>query len=214
MMRVIGPLAVLAAGPLLVGGLPPAHVAEAILATLVAAGMLAPLGDVMRIAGRARSGSLVDAADRRRPWVVALATTLMLLMLRLPTRLEPATSPMTGALVVVIGAIVLVLLADLVALLRLRRLLADGRGLRSRTPESPPVDRVTNVLDFGVGDGDREELAPPRAVYRERERVVRLVRGSRRDAERVLRRSIVFDLAVLVPTLVLLGAACTANQIP
>jgi hypothetical protein len=138
----------------------------------------------------------------------------MLLMLRLPMRLEPGASSTIAALFVVGGAIVLVLIADLGALLRLRRLLADDRTLRPRTADSPPVDSATDVLDFGVGAEEREELAPPRAVYRERERVARLVRGSRRDAQRALAHLIAFDLVVVVPALAVLGGVYAACQMP
>ena len=79
-------------------------------------------------------------------------------------------------------------IVDIIALLRLRRGVGVER-LRVRTPTSPPIDRATVIIDFGLGDGEQQELAPPAAAYRERDRVVRVARGSLSDARRALARS-------------------------
>jgi hypothetical protein len=203
----LGPFAVLAAGPLLVGGLPPTHVVEGVLAVILALAMVVPLVVVTVSPGRARLGSLVDGADRRRPWLIALGTTLFSSLLR---AIDTPT-PMVRAVMFVAGAaIVLALTIDVLALVRLRRGLGGIARLRLRTDSSPPIDATTAIYDFGLGDEEREELAPPAAIYRERERVVRVVRGSRAAAEQALLHWIAFDAAIVLPTLVTLAAAMQA----
>jgi hypothetical protein len=203
----LGPFAVLAVGPALVGGLPPAHFVEGALAMILAVAMLVPLVVVTVSPGRARRGSLVDGADRRRPWLIAIATTLFASLLRA----VDASTPTVRAVMLVAGAAIAVALSvDVRARLRLRRGLAGAERLRERTPDSPPIDAATAIYDFGLGDEEQEELAPPAAIYRERERVVRVVRGSRAAAEQALLHWIAFDVAILLPTLLTLAAATQA----
>jgi hypothetical protein len=132
---------------------------------------------------------------------MALAGALLILTLRLPMFYEPdALLPglVRGMSSLVIAALLLV---DVRALLRLHRGLARPEALRPVTPASSPPDRATLIVDFGLGDETREELAPAAAVYRERERVVRLVRGSLPAARGALARGVAFDLLVLLPSL-------------
>jgi hypothetical protein len=204
----LGPFAVLAAGPFVVGGATFEHAVEGVLALLLTVGMMVPLVAVTLHPGRARPRSLVGGADRRRPWLIACAAMLFMLLLRFDS---PATS-VRLAMALAAGAIVLGLVADARALWRLMRGMAGGERLRPRTADSPPLDARTAVYDFGVGDEEREELAPPAAIYRERERVVRVVRGSRAAAQRAMLQWIAFDVAVALPTLLTL-AAVTAIEI-
>ena len=207
--RNIGPFAVLGAGPVVVGA-GGHHGIEAMVATLATLAMVVPLVAVSARPGNARAGSLVAAADRRRPWLIAFASTLFVSLLRF----DSPTTLVRGAMIVAAAAIAVGLAADLRALLRLRVALAGAERLRLRTPTSPPIDAATVVHDFGVGDEEREELAPPAAVYRDRERVVRVVRGSRAAAERALFYWIAFDVAVALPTLLTLAAVSATRIYP
>jgi uncharacterized membrane protein YhaH (DUF805 family) len=208
--RRIGPFAVLAAGPVVVSGSTPEHAIEGLLATFVALAMVVPLVAVTVRPGRARPRSLVGGADRRRPWLIAFASTLFVSLLRF----DSPTATVRAAMLVAAAAIAGGLAIDVRALMRLRRAMAGAERLRLRTAESPPIDARTAVYDFGVGDGEREELAPAAAVYRERERVVRVVRGSRAAAERALFYWIAFDIAVALPTLLTLAAVSATRIYP
>lgn len=206
----LGPFALLAAAPFVVAGMPPAHLIEGVLATLLTAAMMVPLVAVTLHPAAARRGSLVGAAERRRPWLIAFATTLFMSLLRFdsPTPTVRATMALAG------GALALGLAADVRALWRLMRGLAGARWLQLRTAASPPLDAHTVVYDFGVGDEEREELAPPAAIYRERERVVRVVRGTRGSAQRALLRGIAFDVAIVLPTLLTLALVTAIDVYP
>jgi hypothetical protein len=209
-MNRVGPFAVLAAGPLLVGGMPFTHVVEGVLATMLAIGMAALLAAVVMRPGIARRGTVVELADRRRPWLVVSGALLFMSLLRLDS---PSTTLRVAMLVagVVIAA---TLLLDVRALVRLQRFIrADGTRLRPRTEDSPPIGAATQVYDFGFGDGEREELAPALAIYRERERVVRVVRGSAATARESLLQCVAFDLAVGLPPLAALAAILWAMRI-
>lgn len=207
--RAIGPFVVLAAGPVVVSGSTPAHGIEALLATFVALAMVVPLVAVSARPGRARPGSLVGGADQRRPWLIAFATTLFISLLRF----DSPTPTLRAAMFIAAAAIAVGLAVDVRALVRLRRAMSGAERLRLRTAESPPTDARTAIYDFGVGDSEREELAPAAAVYRERERVVRVVRGSRAAAERALFYWIAFDIAVALPTLLTLAAVSATTRI-
>lgn len=206
----VGPFAVLAAGPLLVGGLPFTHVAEGVLATMLAVGMAALLAAIVMRPGIARPGTVVELADRRRPWLTAFGALLFMSLLRFDSPSTAVRVAMLVAGVAVAGSLII----DVRALLRLGRFVrADRARMRPRTGESPPLSPSTVVYDFGFGDGEREELAPAVAMYRERERVVRVVRGSAATAMRSLRHCIAFDLAVGLPPLVAFAAAIAALRI-
>ena len=206
----VGPFAVLAVGPLMVGGLPFTHVAEGVLATIVAVGIAALLAVIVMRPGLARRGTVVELAERRRPWLVAFGALLFILLFRLET---PSTAVRLGMLVSVV-AVAASLASDVRALLQLRRFVrTDGGRLRPRTGESPPLSPTTVIYDFGFGDEEREELAPAVAMYRERERVVRLLRGSAATARESLAHCVAFDLAVGVPPLVALGAILSALRV-
>jgi hypothetical protein len=201
----VGPFAVLAAGPIAVAATPPGRPVEGVLGAVLAFALLLPLADASRTIGRARPGSLVDGADWRRPWLIALSAALLVLPLGVgaPAMIVPALL-LTG------GAITIVLAIDVRALVRLRRGLAGSERLRARTADSPPIDGATAVYDFGLGDGEREELAPPAAIYRERERVLRIVRGSHAEAQRALVRGIVLDVIVPLPGVIALAGVLAA----
>jgi hypothetical protein len=197
-----GPYALLATGPFIVATSPPGRPVEGVIGGIFALAMLLPLLDMTRIVGRARRGSLVDGMDRRRPWQVALTGTVLVLLLGLgaPTAAVPAVMALG------LAATVALFVVDVRALVWLRRGLAAEARLRPRTAESPPVERTTAIYDFGVGTEEREELAPAVAMYRERERVVRLVRGSHAEAKRALARGIALDIALITLPLFPLGA--------
>jgi len=180
-----------------------------ILATIVTVALVMPIFELGKIAGRARAGSLVDAADRRRPWLVGLAGALLMSLLRFDS-----TTPLLLAEQVAVGlAIVVMLGLDLAGLARLRHGLVGRSRLRARTAASPPIDATTSVYDFGVGDEELEELQPSSAVYRERERVVRVVRGSRRAAVHALAGWVVFDVAAALIVLVAFVAVVFAPAV-
>jgi hypothetical protein len=200
----VAPFLLLAAGPVIVGALPPPKYAEGIFATLLSLAMLAPLSVVTKNPGRARRGSIVDGADRRRPWLIALGTTLFVLLLRAIDGPEPTART---AMLVAGGGMLWLLSLDARALFRLGRGLAGAERLRVRTADSPPIDAGTTIYDFGLGDDELEELAPAAAMYRERERVVRVVRGSQATARRAMLHGVVFDVAVALPTVLTLAAA-------
>jgi len=208
--RAIGPFVVLAAGPVVVSGSTPEHAIEGLLATFVALAMVVPLVAVTVRPGRARPGSLVGGADRRRPWLIAFASTLFVSLLRF----DSPTPTVRAAMLVAAAAIAVGLAVDVRALVRLRRAMAGAERLRLRTAESPPIDARTAIYDVGVGESEREELAPAAAVYRERERVVRVVRGSRAAAERALFYWIAFDIAVALPTLLTIAAVSATRIYP
>jgi hypothetical protein len=206
----VGPFVVLAAGPLLVSGLPFAHFAESLLATIVAAGIAVLLAAVVMRPGIARRGTVVALADFRRPWVVSFGALLFMMLLRFDT---PSTAVRIAMIVAAI-AIAALLAVDARALVQLRRFVrVDSGRMRPRTEESPPLGPATVVYDFGFGDGEREELAPAVAMYREREQVLRVVRGSAATARQALLHCVGFDLAVGLPPLVALGAIVAALRI-
>jgi len=206
----LGPFAVLAAGPILVGGVPFTHVAEGVVATLVMLGMLVPIVALNLHPGEARPHSLVGGADRRRPWLIAFGSLLFMLLLRF----DSATTAVRVAMLGAGAAITLALIEDLRGLFGVGRAMAGAERLRLRTPESPPIDGETALYDFGLGDEEREELAPPAAIYRERERVVRLVRGSRAAARRALGQWIAFDVVMVLPALVTIAALLAVHIYP
>jgi hypothetical protein len=206
----LGPFAVLAAGPILVGGVPFTHVAEGVVATLVMLGMLVPLVAVMVNPGVARPHSLVGGADRRRPWLIAFGSLLFILLLRF----DSATTAVRAAMLLAGGGIAFALVEDVRGLLRLGRAMAGAERLQLRTPDSPPIDGETALYDFGVGEEEREELAPPAAIYRERERVLRLVRGSRGAARRALGQWIAFDMVMVLPAVVTIAALLALRIYP
>jgi hypothetical protein len=192
----IGPFVLLALAPAVVWVTPPQNAVAGIVAIIGAVGMLLPLREVVIAPRLARAGSLVDDAARRRPWLIALAAALFHLTLRIG---EPS-AVLSVARLVVAGALTLIVALDVRALVRLGRGLVGSARLRPRTSSSPPVDDHTVVHDFGLGEEEEEELAPPAAVYRERERVVRLVRGSRQAATSALAQSIALAIAAALPT--------------
>ncbi len=204
----VGPVALLAAGPFIVSGLTAGELAVGVLATIVPLALAVPVLQIGGIAGRARPGSLVDRADRRRPWLVALGALLLLSLMRFdsPVNAVRVTQLLAS------GALVAVLAYDVRALLLLRPGVERAGRLRPRTPDSPPIDARTVVRDFGLGDEELEELEPPAAIYRERERVVRVVRGSRPAAVRALVGWIVFDLALGLIVLLVTAAALGAEH--
>ena len=204
-----GPLALLVFTLFLVAGVTFGQLTATTLAAIVVLAMVMPIVELGKIAGRARAGSLVDGADRRRPWLVALAGALLMSLLRFDS-----ATPLLYAGQLAIGIAIAVMLGlDLVGLFQLRRGLVGGARLQPRSAVSPPIDGATIVYDFGVGDEELEELAAPVAVYRERERVVRVVRGSRRAAVHALVGWIVFDVAVALITLAVFAATVCAPEL-
>jgi hypothetical protein len=160
------------------------------VATLFAAGVLLPLGRLMCETVPARPGSIVGAASRRRALLIALGGSAMTLFVA------------SGAQVVaclMLAVLVAGIALDLHALVAVARPLAAVERLRRRTPSSPPTDGETEILDYGIGEEELEELGPSALVYRERERVVRLVRGSPAAARRALLIFILFDVGVALP---------------
>jgi len=146
---------------------------------------------------------VVRGADRRAVW---LATwVVMALASAVPVPGVSRYGACSAVLPLVSAAFILILLAlDLGALLKVGGLRARVAGTRPASPEAEAEAgeessaKVVPTVDFGFGDEERVEIAPPGAVYRDRERPLRVFRGSLEKARAALGWAIFTDVAALV----------------
>lgn len=210
--------AVVVAGPLL-GGVFVAfvlshtalHVAGLWNDTMLTAIALIPVIAALTFAAhrtaRARPGSLLHAVDARGPWlVVALVCGLAPLGVSLSPalRIFRATAFTSGSL----GVLALVIVAataalDLVDWLRAARLSRFLPRLVARTEHSLPCD---DIVDFGLGSEELEEVARGAHGYRSIARPSRIVLGSSGETLPFLRRSTQRSALALALTLFAFGA--------
>jgi hypothetical protein len=180
--------------------------ASTALAFLPAAALIVELANT---AGRARIGSLVDAADRRAPWAatatcIAVGCSLERLEL---TPLQLALAPTLPSIAVAISglalaSLVVMLVFDLRALAGAR---AASRSIVDMTPRDPATALACNeVVDVGVGDEEHEALFGGHA-YRCVPTPIRVVRGAPARGIELLRRAAVRGVAFAV-----VGAAAFA----
>jgi hypothetical protein len=166
-------------------------------------------------AERARLGSLVAGADRRAVWGI-LATALAV-----PAAVSAIDWPVAGKrgwfgemtapwpAIALLGASVAALayayLADRAALARVQRAFLDQR-LEERAPGEIREREVLPLLDFGLGEDMRAEIAPGALAYRSRERAVSLVLGSPEASMSALRSAARRDAIGIAVVLCVLGA--------
>lgn len=170
-----------------------------------------------RRAQRARLGSLVAGSDRRAVWsILAIALLVVTLegLLDWPApRGQPlfGPAPVLGVLLASIACVLGALGADLLALRRARRVLAQG--LARQEAEDPALsDREVARIDLGLGDGVLAQVSRTGAVYRSRELTLALVQGDPERALSALRRSVrrgVLGVCVAGVVCALHGAAAT-----
>lgn len=149
-----------------------------------------------RRALRARLGSIVADSDRRAVWGI-LAPTLALATLEAvpdwPASVghDIAVPWLALGLAQAAGLVLMViLLADALALRKARRALAAG--LTQRDPDDlGEVDASVPRLDLGLGDESHARLARSASAYRGRDRALALVEGSPEQALSALRRALV-----------------------
>lgn len=143
-----------------------------------------------RRVGRARAGSLVDETDRRAPWmVIAIGVAVFQGPVAYGARTIHHTNPdVTAALgLLALGAVVTMMLLDLLALRRANVSALDIASMRARDPESAfPCE---DVEDLGVGDDEHEALEGG-AAYRGNPRPIRVVRGAPELALPMLRAAV------------------------
>lgn len=156
-----------------------------------------------RRAQRARTGSLISGSDRRAIWSILSVSLAITTLLALPDWPAPHAKPLFGpepalGLLILAGASILgVLGADVLAWLRVKRMLS--LALAPRQAGDPGLlGEKTMRLDIGLGDELHAHVARPGAVYRGRDRTLALVQGDLGQALQVLRRAIRRGLAGLL----------------
>lgn len=152
-----------------------------------------------RRAQRARRGSIVAGADRRAIWGI-LTTALAVMTLaalpdwpastaRLPigdAGIVPAPTVALG-LVLASGILLLVLtIADAIAVWRVRRAAADAVAPRGDAEEIDARAEGISHVDLGLGDETFARLAQRGPVYRSHERALALVQGDPAEARAAL----------------------------
>lgn len=168
-----------------------------------------------RVAGRARPGSLVDGVSRRAVWAavvgsVALACAMVWSSASDERRFYgPPRDGGIGPVVTILlcVAAILLLAADAAALVRTRLAAADLARMVDAAESDPVEPAAASVLDLGLGAASHVEKAPSPTVYRARERVLRIIRGSPAEAEKAIR------VALLRGALVVAACALAAARV-
>jgi hypothetical protein len=150
-----------------------------------------------RRVGRSRDGSLLDAADRRAPWMATSITVLLIGTLAVSHWPEALNAPVFLCLFV----------AMLAALAYGVRSVSDwqrARAFDADIDNSVPCDGCTpevaggaEAIDFGVGDDERE-CHHRGDAYRAGTRAVRRFKGDRQAAHEILTRDLVFGMLGIV----------------
>lgn len=151
--------------------------------------------------GQARAGSFVDQANQRMLWVVV---ALAFVLAQIPLAWRDELHPHGFA----IGALGVLGLAGMgvLGLLSLSRAEATSLRLAAMQPRDPdsglPCD---NVVDFGVGDDEHEDLE--RQSYRGSARPRRVVRGDPALSLPTLRTAAAVSLFAVAISLIVTGFA-------
>lgn len=138
-----------------------------------------------RRAARARMGSIVAASDRRAMWGIlaaALAGATLLALPDWPASTLGRVAPPWVAMGVTLacGALTVgLLVADLEALSRVRRLDREAGSMEVRDPSAEPRDDDPEPeVDFGLGADVLARMERGAAAYRARDRATALLLGS------------------------------------
>jgi hypothetical protein len=164
---------------------------------LVGAAFL-PIGALVvgaaRRAARARMGSIVAASDRRAMWGIlaaALAGATLLAVPDWPASVGGSVATPWVALGITLGCGALtvgLLVADLEALSRVRRLDREAGSMEVREPSAEPRDDDPEPeVDFGLGADVLARMERGAAAYRARDRATALLLGSSVAAAGALR---------------------------
>jgi hypothetical protein len=150
-----------------------------------------------RRAARARMGSIVAASDRRAMWGILAAALAAATLLALPdwpaSMVGPLATPWIAlGMTLACGALTVALLvADLEALSRVRRLDRETTAMEVREPSAEPRDDDPEPeVDFGLGTDVLARVARGAAAYRARDRATALLLGSSEQALDELRRAV------------------------
>ncbi|MEP7126590.1 MAG: hypothetical protein ABJE95_37005 [Byssovorax sp.] len=164
-------------------------------------------------AARARMGSIVAASDRRAMWGIlaaALAGATLLALPDWPASMPGSLATPWAALVMTLACGLLtvgLLVADLEALTRVRRLEGEASSMEVREPSIEARDDDPEPeVDFGLGAGVLARTARGAAAYRARDRATALLLGSAAEARGALRRGVrrdAFGIAIVIAALAL-----------
>ena len=189
---------------------------------LVGAAFL-PIGALVvsaaRRAARARMGSIVAASDRRAMWGILAAALAGATLLALPdwpaaTFGRVAAPWVAMGITLACGALTVgLLVADLEALTRVRRLDREAGSMEVREPTTAARDDDPEPeVDFGLGADVLARMARGAAAYRARDRATALLLGSSEQALDALRRGVRRDaVGVAIVTVALAGHALAAG---
>lgn len=156
-----------------------------------------------RRVGRARPGSLVDGADRRAVWVAAAAAIALGTLAALPDwTILPGMSRPSLSISRALGAaaataIAALLLCDGVGLLRAWRAQGELKQMRPCAPDEPGLSWARRQLDLGLGYEAAASVMPAAGIYREHDRVLKVIRGDAGAASRALLGSVGVGAAAL-----------------
>ena len=150
-----------------------------------------------RRAARARMGSIVAASDRRAMWGILAAALAGATLLALPdwpaAALGRVAAPWVAmGITLACGALTVgLLVADLEALSRVRRLDREAGSMEVRDPSAEPRDDDPEPeVDFGLGADVLARMERGAAAYRARDRATALLLGSSEQARGALRRGV------------------------
>jgi hypothetical protein len=151
----------------------------------------------------------VDGADRRAVWLAVATAVALGTLAALPdwtvfpseVRLSLEVSRALGTLAVAV--IAAVLLRDLMGLARAWRAAREVRDMRPCAPDDPGLPWARRQVDLGIGYGAAASVLPAAGVYREYDRVLRVVRGDPAAAQRAILGSVAWGAVAL-----LVGATC------
>jgi hypothetical protein len=150
-----------------------------------------------RRAARARMGSIVAASDRRAMWGILAAALAGATLLALPdwpaAAIGRVAAPWVAmGITLACGALTVgLLVADLEALTRVRRLDREAGSMELREPtDEPREDEPEPEVDFGLGADVLARMARGAAAYRARDRATALLLGSSVAAAGALRAGV------------------------
>jgi hypothetical protein len=171
-----------------------------------------------RRAQRARLGSLVAGSDRRAVWgilTLSLAVTTLEALPDWEAALRgdlPAPLFVPAALVAAAALTAAILRADLRAARAARAAVEAGGSTEDAGAELE--EGAAARLDLGLGEGRLARFARGASAYRQKERVVSLVRGSPAQALGALRRASLRGVAALAILALVGGAHLAAHARP
>lgn len=174
--------------------------------------------DAARRAQRARLGSLVAGSDRRAVWGILTLALAVTTLEALPDW-EAALRGDLAAPLFVPAALVAAAVVTLAILRADRRAAHEARaavaaGGSTEDPAAELEEAAAARLDLGLGEERLARFARGAAAYRQRERVVSLVRGSPPLALTALRRASLRGVVALAVIALVGGAHLAARARP